>query len=195
MSIPLEFADQIAADVIAQLEPHCEPGRCVVAGSVRRRKPQVGDVEIVCVPRMVSALQAFGDSQGLLMLDGFGKEALQRDPGFAAVVNQESWERVKGDDKYICRILHCSQGWLGDGMPFDVQLDIFCVSAFSWGYQLAIRTGSAEFSQHLALAWVLAGFKGIDGNLTRDSVPVPVPDEQTLFRLCGLDYVPPEGRG
>jgi DNA polymerase/3'-5' exonuclease PolX len=41
--IPLAAADAIAADVLAQLQPHCE--RIAIAGSVRRRRPTIGDIE------------------------------------------------------------------------------------------------------------------------------------------------------
>jgi len=35
------------------LEPWCEPDMCRIAGSIRRQKPEVKDIEIVCVPRTV----------------------------------------------------------------------------------------------------------------------------------------------
>ena len=82
MKIPLYYAAQIAEDVCAQLAPHCEPGRCVVAGSVRRRRPTVGDIEIVCIPRTNVVRELFGESH-------------VRVPGFNAVCDQ--WKRVKGD--------------------------------------------------------------------------------------------------
>jgi len=35
------------------LSPWCEPEMCRIAGSTRRKKPEVGDIELVCVPRTV----------------------------------------------------------------------------------------------------------------------------------------------
>jgi len=48
-TIPLETADQIAEIVANQLRPFSDA--VVIAGSVRRRKPQVGDVELVVLPK------------------------------------------------------------------------------------------------------------------------------------------------
>jgi DNA polymerase/3'-5' exonuclease PolX len=44
-------AELIAGDILKQLIPCCVPGYCRIAGSVRRKKPDVGDIEIVCIPR------------------------------------------------------------------------------------------------------------------------------------------------
>jgi len=52
--IPLYEAEQIAQRVIAVLAPHCE--RIEIAGSIRRRKPEVGDIEIVASPKIITDL-------------------------------------------------------------------------------------------------------------------------------------------
>lgn len=51
--IELGKAEKIADEVKAKLAEHCE--RIEIAGSVRRRKPFVGDVEIVCIPKRTKA--------------------------------------------------------------------------------------------------------------------------------------------
>ncbi len=48
MKIELETAKRIAGEVIARLSPYCS--RIEVAGSIRRKKPLVKDVDIVLVP-------------------------------------------------------------------------------------------------------------------------------------------------
>ena len=45
----LEKAKVIADTVVKALEPYCE--RIVVAGSIRRQKPVVNDIDIVLIPR------------------------------------------------------------------------------------------------------------------------------------------------
>ena len=47
--IPLAEGVKLANEVVALLETSCE--RLEVAGSIRRQKETVGDVEIVCIPR------------------------------------------------------------------------------------------------------------------------------------------------
>lgn len=49
----LERAKGVAAEVVARLGPACE--RVEVAGSVRRRKAEVKDLEVVFIPRMERA--------------------------------------------------------------------------------------------------------------------------------------------
>jgi len=44
----LERAKKEAAGVVAKLQPHCQ--RIEVAGSIRRGKPFVHDIDIVCIP-------------------------------------------------------------------------------------------------------------------------------------------------
>src|SRR5690348_17169554 len=50
--IPFEKAVVIADRILEQLRDVCEPGLCVVAGSIRREALTVKDVEILFVPLM-----------------------------------------------------------------------------------------------------------------------------------------------
>ena len=64
----LADAQLIAEEIRATLAPLCE--RCEIAGSIRRQRPEIGDIEIVCVRR-------------------------NRDlPAFIRAV--ERWQRIKG---------------------------------------------------------------------------------------------------
>lgn len=49
LKFPRASAIDVARELVKRLEPHCL--RLVVAGSLRRGKSQVGDVELVYVPR------------------------------------------------------------------------------------------------------------------------------------------------
>jgi DNA polymerase/3'-5' exonuclease PolX len=162
--IPLAQAEAIAVGVMEQLDPHCEV--ISLAGSIRRQRPTIGDIEIVCVPKPYDASPLFCS-------------------GIATVVNQ--WEKVRGElpCKYTQRIL-----------PEGVRLDLFMVHPDGYGLQRAIRTGSAEWShQVLARAWVRAGFHSFGGLLRRaDGSVVPVRTEPELFRLIGLPWVHPRDR-
>jgi len=163
--IPLAAADAIAADVLAQLKPHCE--RIAIAGSVRRRRPTIGDLEIVCLPKPYDPSPLFCS-------------------GIATVVNQ--WEKVKGElpCRYTQRIL-----------PSGLKLDLFMPHPDGFGLQLAIRTGSADWSHRvLATSWARAGFTSKDGLLRRnsDGAICPTPTEEALFRMIGLRWTAPEDR-
>lgn len=153
----------IAEAVKAALEPHCT--RIEIAGSIRRKKPECKDIEIVCIPKPYEAIGFFQN-------------------GIAEVVNK--WEKVKGElpCKYTQRLL-----------PQGVKLDLFFADPDNWGYILAIRTGSADYSHNiLAKAWVKKGYKGENGFLTANGKAVPVREESELFRLLNLPHLPPEQR-
>lgn len=44
----LEFAESIASQVVEKLKPYCD--RIEIAGSIRRRHPFPGDIDLVCIP-------------------------------------------------------------------------------------------------------------------------------------------------
>ena len=50
----LEKAKAIAEELKSLLEPACE--KMVIAGSIRRQKPEVGDIELLCIPRYVTGV-------------------------------------------------------------------------------------------------------------------------------------------
>lgn len=162
----LDYADSVAASILAELRPHCLPGLCEIAGSVRRRRPTIGDIEIVCVPRP------------------YNPEPLLRS-GIALVLYQ--WETLKGTlpCRYTRR-LH----------PSGMAVDVFMVDPRGFGLQLAIRTGSADWSHWvLAKTWARAGFRSEHG-LLRDYAGriVATPTEEDLFRRIGLAWVDPADR-
>lgn len=153
---------RIALEVLEQLRPHCI--RAEIAGSIRRRKPEVKDIEIVAIPKPYST--------GLL------------EDGIASVVNK--WPKIKGElpCKYTQRVL-----------PSGIKLDLFFAEENNWGYILAMRTGSANFSHHvLANGWVRQGFKSSDGYIYRDGEKHEVKEEKDLFEMIGIRYVEPEKR-
>jgi DNA polymerase/3'-5' exonuclease PolX len=162
--LPLAEAQHIAVGVMQQLEPHCEV--ISLAGFIRRNRPTIGNIEIICVPKAYDASPLFCS-------------------GIATVVNQ--WEKVRGElpCKYTQRIL-----------PEGIRLDLFMVHPDGYGLQRAIRTGSADWCRTvLAPAWVRADYHSEGGLLRRaDGSVVPVRTEPELFRLIGLPWVHPRDR-
>jgi DNA polymerase/3'-5' exonuclease PolX len=155
----LEEAIVIAQQVRDILEPYCQ--RIAIAGSIRRRKPEVGDIEILAIPKPYEV--------GLF------------ESGIATIVNK--WQKVKGElpCKYTQRIL-----------PEGIKLDLFFAVPTNWGYQLAIRTGSAEYSHKvLASTWAALGYKGVDGHLTYNGEIVVLKEEADLFNLLDMPLLDP----
>lgn len=166
----LKLAEIIANKYIERLTPHCE--RISIAGSIRRKKSEVHDIEIICIPKREGS-DFFGG--GLVPVDGFIKE-----------VNKLA--RIKGEPegRYTRR-----------AAPEGIEIDLFMVRKENWGLQLAIRTGPASFSHRfLGRGWKKAGLQSNEGMLhTRlDNKPVPVYEEKDLFKIINEKYIEPEYR-
>ena len=175
---PLPDAERIAAAIVADLAPSC--ARIQVAGSVRRRKEVVGDIEIVAIPRYAPA-GLFGDCTINLL-----------------------WEHLHASDAYrFTKEDHPADRYYQLALPrhAGVQLDLFLAQPDNWGLTLLVRTGSAGFSTAMLARWKwLQGIGrdqpgSVDGrHMTHDGHVVPTPEEETVFRLLGMQPVPPERR-
>ena len=150
----------IAERVVEQLQPHCE--RIEIAGSLRRERLEVGDIEIVAIPKPYEV--------GLF------------ESGIATVVNQ--WPKVKGElpCKYTQRVLP-------EGIKLDLFFArdenwglIFAIRTGSADYSHKV----------LASRWAQLGYESRDGMLHNpQGHPIPIYSEAQLFSLLGLTHVPP----
>ena len=166
----LAKAKKIAVKYVMMLTPYSE--RISVAGSVRRERAEVKDIEIVAVPKVIQK-----------EVDLFHQEP-RRHPGFLQIIN--SLEKIKGEatGRYTQRRL-----------PEGINLDLFMVTKENWGLQIAIRTGSAAFSHKvLATGWTRLGYRSHGGILWKDGTPVYIHEEKELFDLLGLDFIKPSKR-
>lgn len=171
-----------ADDILKVLGPHCD--RIEVAGSIRRKKPNPNDIEIVCIPKR---------------MDNWNAKTKEYTPSMGFIQEVLQWKKVRGEpwDKYTQRIKQINPDThplrpLTDG---SVIIDIFTCTAENWGYIMAIRTGSATYShERLAKTWVKKGYKGKEGYLYKGNTMVPVREEKELFMLLDIPYVEPENR-
>jgi DNA polymerase/3'-5' exonuclease PolX len=162
---PYDQALSEALSVLNAIKPHCV--RAEIAGSIRRKKDLVSDIEIVAIPKPYET--------GLFA------------SGIAEVVNQ--WQKVKGEleygkCKYTQRLL-----------PSGIKLDLFFAEEGNWGLIFAIRTGSADYSHNvLAKGWVKQGYKSEGGYLVHTGKTYDVREEKDLFKRIGIPYIEPEDR-
>lgn len=176
--IDLIVAQNVSERYIEKLRPFCD--KIKVAGSVRRKSPTVGDIEIVCIPKTEE------------MPDGLFNTKMERIAGFAKTLLSTGIEILKGNPqtgKYVmCMTVE------------GIQIDLFMAEKNNFGFIYAIRTGSSEFSQFLGKRWVKWGYKGDGGYLWRlggDWGPderISTPTEKSFFDLLNLPVVPPHKR-
>ena len=173
--ITLTEAQKISGEIIELLAPYCE--RIEVAGSVRRKMPEVGDLEIVCIPRRL--LNLFGEP-GDSVLDHRLIELIQSGYLLPAGAN---------GDKYKKFILH----------PNGVQLDLFITDTECWGVIFTIRTGSADFSHRLVTQRFKGGLLPSDlrvgeGRVWRGLEALNTPEEIDFFNVAEIKYIEPKDR-
>lgn len=186
----LADAEATAAKFVDLIRSECD--QVMIAGSIRRRVPLVGDIEIVATPSMGIARDMFGQEVGEVdLLDAFLAGLLH-----AGVIRKR---QTNGREAWGPK--HKRLGYLG--MP----VDLFCPSADRWGLIVAIRTGPHQYSTQLVThkgATTRHGRPGllpphlrVEGGWLRYRVsgqPIPTPTEEDFFAAIDLAYVPPEGR-
>jgi len=176
---PRAAALEVARELCDRLQPFC--GKLVVAGSLRRRKATVGDVEICYVSRMEerpldmfsSAAVSLADEEISKMLaDG----TLTKRP---SKIGGTAW----GDKNKLA--LHRS------GMP----VDLFRTSTASWWNYLVCRTGPADSNTRIATEAQRRGYRwnpygpGYTCLTSGDSNTMD--SEEAVFAFVGLPYLEP----
>jgi DNA polymerase/3'-5' exonuclease PolX len=154
----------IAINICTQLQPFCD--RINIAGSIRRQKDEVKDIEVICQPKIAPVIESdlFGNT----------KHSFLRIPDFKNKVLQLG-EVVKGkaDGKYIQIKLE------------SINLDLFIPDGFDYYRQYAIRTGSSDYTRMIiAQGWLKKGWCGSDKGLRKisDCKGTKKPDGKTEWR-------------
>jgi len=199
----LKTAKQIAIDNGNKLLPWCEVLN--VAGSIRRGKPEVGGIEIICVPKRVKsgAVDLWGQDDR--------KEVVH--PDFVKVVM--SLGQVlsgKPDGRYMKIMVKNTYAGAK-----EIQLDLFMPQRNDYYRQYAIRTGSADYTQKvIAAGWRKKGWVGCNGDLRLESecegtqgadgkmkwkcivknptLPPAWGSEEEFFQWIGVPFLPPSAR-
>lgn len=167
----LAYAERCAAKLTEWLAPHAV--KLVVAGSLRRRKETVGDLDLVCISSHSETLDMFG-------------EVVAR--------KNSTWEEIERRCK--------ADGWRieragSEIVTFharEVQVDVFWATESTWGSILVQRTGSKEHNIWLSQYAMAQGGKWLPniglylgGRRYSES-------EEAIYRGLGVDPIPPEKR-
>jgi len=164
---------EIANDLLAKLRPYCI--RAEIAGSLRRGKADVKDIEIVCKPVLTERWDLFGRPAGFWnSLDVVGLSDMGR--------------IIKAGPRY-------KQIDLG-----PIVLDMFVVlPPAQWGVIFTIRTGPADFSHWCVTPRKAGG--GLpsdcvvkDGQVWRGGQAIAMPEESDFLAFLGLGWIEPSDR-
>jgi len=177
--LPLPVAERLAAKIAMAIGPDCV-AQIEVAGSVRRRRPKVGDIELLAVPNPKADLFGRPLADTLLddRLDQLVREGRLK-PGRCNGRKQKAYE---------------VGAWPG------LTLELYLCDRDCWGVHLAIRTGPADFSRRLVTpvdrgGLLPAGMAIANGfKLFREGHFVPTPTEGMFFEALGLDWIDPVER-
>ncbi len=188
---PRAAALAVVRALLAELGPACE--RVVVAGSLRRRKAEVGDIELLYIARTVRVPDPedfFGatiaaNAVDLALAAMLEEGTLARRP---SVRGQGAWGR---QNKFAVHV--------ASGIP----VDLFASDAERWWNMLVCRTGGAATNQRIAEEARLWGWQW---NPYAEGFSRPAPgrpgerevhrvrSEADVFHRAGLPFQEPEAR-
>lgn len=194
-------ANAAALDMLEHLEGSCE--RIEIAGSIRRRRAQVGDVELVLIPKTVEVvddgvqleLGATAPPSRIEPAPLVDLRWLEQD-GQLFPINSGTAGRRRGDHKRRPDGFNAEgriwRFWLEDP---GIVVECYVVTPERWGLGFVVRTGSADFSHGIATRWQrleggvgrMAGLEFHDAN----GVIVPTPEESDVFEAVKLQYLEP----
>lgn len=158
--------------------------RWQVAGSIRRKKPDIGDAEHLVIPKHETRTTMNGLFPSESRVNLLWERADDLVTKTVATKHLYGGSGFRWGDKYR-------------GMEFGGMLhEIFLADHNNWGCHLLIRTGPAQFSTRVVDTFKTGGmYRQQDGYLKRlDGSIVPVFDEQTYLKLAGIPWVKPEAR-
>lgn len=180
---PRGLGRAVALELIERLEPYCQ--RIEVAGSIRRGKPMVGDVELLFVPKIrlkkasinasiveVPETDAIIDT---MLADGTLAKRLSS-------VRRTTWGPA---NKLAVHV--------GTGMA----VDLFGTTTVAWWNALTCRTGGAETNKKLAQSAIANGRNWNvygQGVTMADGTVIRAESEEHVFELCGVSFLRPDER-
>ena len=161
----LEKAKAIAEDMKCCLGVAC--ARVEIAGSIRRQKPQVGDIELLVIPMANYLDKILND----LMMQGI----------LAMRLNKRG-SRVYGPKNKL--MVH---------LPSGFGVDIFSTNEECWWVSLVVRTGGKETNKRIAMAAIRRGWhlKAYGSGFSTPDGDIVCKSEREVFEKVGLRYLEP----
>jgi len=165
----LEKAKAIAENIKAVLESSCQ--RIVIAGSIRRQKPDVGDIELLCIPIYIA---------GVDILDARIKALIR--------FNMLGYRLNK-----LGRKVYGPKNKLLTHLPSGIGVDIFSTDEECWPVALVVRTGGKVSNMRIATAALKQGYRfhAYGRGFSTPSGEIVCHSEREVFGVVGLSYLEP----
>ena len=165
----LQKAKAIAEELKALLEPVCQ--RVIIAGSIRRQKPEVGDIELLCIPKFIDGVDQLDREIGDLVIQGR--------LGFR--LNKRGSRAYGPKNKLMLHI------------PSGIGVDIFSTDLGCWAVSLVVRTGGAETNKRIAMAAIRKGwhFRAYGQGFTTPDGEMVCRSERNVFEFVDMPYLEP----
>lgn len=191
MKHPLNTIMPIALKLEASLAPQCV--EITVAGSLRRGKHFISDIELVAIPRYEErpaqpqrGLFGVSETETVNLLNAHLDELLNN--GCIHHAPNKAW-----GEKMRKFVLKTKQGKA-------YKVDLFQADHNNYGNILAIRTGPDWYSKQLVTkvrhgGSMPDGMQQKGGYLYRGDELVSCPTERAFFEALGLDWIPARERG
>lgn len=171
---PFKTMMEAARLLVAKLQPACE--RIEIAGSLRRQRPLVSDIELVAIPKPI--LNLIGEPTEWTEVDN--------------LLDTLPVTFTKRGRKY-------QQFWFdGSILPFYVDLFLQPDPA-TWPVNFLLRTGSSEFSKRMVTSVAFGGHKPDayeikDARVWLRGAPLDLTEEIEIFDLWRMDWIEPKDR-
>jgi DNA polymerase (family X) len=180
---PRADALRAATGIIERLTPACE--RIAIAGSLRRGKAEVGDIEVLFVPRTATRPDGLFDQRTVSVADEV-IEGLLSAGYFTKRPNKDGVFTWGPANKLA---IHAASG---------IPVDLFSCPAPNWWVSLVIRTGCKATNLRLTtganrLNRTLNAYGfGVTDRSTGETTAAT--SERQVFELCGVPYLDPDRR-
>ena len=187
--LPYRQVFPLAEKLVERLAPAC--ARIEIAGSLRRRCPFVGDIELVAIPKFERPIM------GQTPAECWGWSALDHllvDWDHNKKIDILKGDKLRGKKRRYVQFAFASNA----GQTYTVDLFIQPDPA-TWGVNLMIRTGSSEFSRRMVTPRAKGGLmpdelRVNEARVWRGPEAIETPEERDVFELFGVEWIRPEER-
>jgi DNA polymerase/3'-5' exonuclease PolX len=174
----------VAEEICDRLRAGCS--RIVIAGSLRRRRPDVGDIEILYIPVIYTA----PDPKDLFAVQTVNSADIR-------IRAMEAGGILDRRLNFLGRQAYGPKNKLVRHIASGIPVDLFAATEENWFNYLVCRTGPADLNTRICMAakekgWKWnpygAGYSNAAGEIQR------MDSEAAVFSFVGMEYLEPERR-